>query len=648
MILNLNQILERTPLEILDGFDGEVDVLFSDNVSVRMNAMEIVISRYLWQLSLDFGNRVINSDGAISIYYNNGTFNGKSISGSLNAQIKFLMQRELSTGMNKKFTVRLGRSILSIIDKIHNELSYKLTHYVGSFDMNDMLDIQLDDAIINGIIKTKKEVNEENISLTYDKIKDYMIRNRKSGIAMMYFTGALKPAQVNTLIGPRGNMTDLDGKPYNDTITNSHFMGLNKLSWYFQEARTAAKAAIASKKAIQESERTSKNVQIIGAVMSSIRFRDCGSTNYDNAMIYTESDLLNSLGKFYMDEDGREKHVVKTDTHLIGKPIKFRHIGGCKEKNPHQTCIKCFGLLGVNLGPQVNIGHLSKAVVGKFLTQSHLSAKHHMSSSFGGTGLILDDSVSNWFNSKGDGEMFFIKQTSAKFRNYIIFQSEDVHILTNSLELIQNVDASKTSSVSTIRIDQEKDGIRVKDVLSIENDGRNMYLTLQFILYAHDNMVVKEKEIHVCLKKWKMTMPIFAVIKQEYNFSTVTKNLKHITVNAKSDRLGNNFKDLPQFVSRLNSVINDRMSVNRSWLESFAYGFAKHKDNGQLQRGLEDYVIDSDAVLTYRSFSAASSHDNFTKKIKNTKLFLMNEYGPVSHPADFLFRNKYPRKSLKL
>ena len=642
--LDIKQILAVTPDQIKSGFKGRVKVQFSDGTSTAMNEKEIYLNRFIWQLAIDHTNGYVSQDMSITAHYNADTLTADSFNDAMSQIAKEKINILVQSGtFNKDSMIGFSDDVVATVDYLHNKVSYENMQYVTVLDTLDFLNVQLDKKIIETIVKVKDNPCENTVNECYGEIDNYMMRNRKSGMAMMYYSKALKPPQIKTLFGPIGGARDVDGLGYKDVITNSYFLGLNKASWFFAKSRDTAKAAVQSKEAIQDSDTLARSIQIISSVLSSIDFHDCGSTEYRKKYV-TKKNLNTLVGKIYLDEEtGKLENITKKHTHLIDTVIKMRSVHHCKLQEKHTVCLTCFGTLGLNLGPHVNIGHLGITILTAIVTQLHLAQKHHIAAAFEKILEMLNMELDKYFtiNKKDSGlKLRSIRENG--FKTYLVIPEEAVSVLTDDADVMAGVDERASSIIRTLELRTEVEnsegaiGVRTSDTIIVVDDGKTGYFSNKFLSYAVKNVEYIKKTFKVSLEEWDHDESLMYILDKEYNYMELINELKTMTMSVRTKKNNNLALTLDEFVNKLVKVINTRMTINESWIEAFAYPFQRMATSGLMSRDPQDHtVIDGRNVLNWRSFAAASAHDNFVAKVTNPRLFGMT---PVNHPADPLFR----------
>ena len=642
--LGVDQILAVTPEQIQAGFVGKVKVLLSDGSSVIMNEKEIFLNRYIWQLAIDHTNGYVSKDMTLTAHYNADTLTPDSFNDAMSAIAKEKINILVRQGIfNKDSMIGFADDVIATVDHLHNKVSYDNMRYVTVLDTLDFLNVQLDKNIVDSLIEVKKNPCEGTVEKCYGEIDSYMMRNRKSGMAIMYYSKALKPPQIKTLFGPIGGARDIDGLGYKDVITNSYFLGLNKASWFFAKSRDTAKAAIQSKEAIQDSDTLARSIQIISSVLSSIDFHDCGSTEYRKKYV-TKDNLKNLEGKIYLNEEtGKLENITLGHTHLIDTVVKLRSGSHCKLKEKHAVCLTCFGTLGLNLGPHVNIGHLAITILTAIVTQLHLAQKHHIAAAFEKILEMLSIELDKYFtiNTKDSG-LKLRDIRNKDYKTYLIIPEETVSVLTDDPEVMAGVDERSSSIIRTLELRTEVSNsegnvaTRSSDTIIVVEDGKTGYFSNEFLSYAVKNVEYVKKTFKVSLEDWDHEKNLMYILDKEYNYMELINELDNMTMNVRSKKNGNIVLTLDDYVNKLVKIINDKMSINEAWIEAFAYPFQRMIDSGLMSRDPKDpTVIDGRNVLNWRSFAAASAHDNFVAKVTNPLLFGMK---PVNHPADPLFR----------
>jgi len=640
----IEKILSFSFKEIMEGFKGKALVHLSDGTQVRMTSTEIVINRVIWELNKQFLDGFVGRGMDIRSHYEYGKLNTGTINKTINTIVKDIQITLIDNSMiDKNSMLEVADVVIEIIDILHNELSYSMTEHVVVIDYSDFMKAQTDTNLLTALKAFKRQPTERRLSLVYKTIDNYMLKNIDEGFASMYFSGAFKPAQVKTLLGAKGGAREIDGSPFRDIVTSGYLVGLNKASWYLQESRSIAKAAIQSKDAIQDSDTMARLIQIIANVLSSIDYEDCGTTEYRTVKI-TSTNYKAYEFKFYLRDDGALGVIPENPKDFIGKTIKVRSIEHCKCKNEHHVCATCFGGLAFNITPNANVAHQAVSVIGKIIIQKHLSTKHHISSSFAEILEILNKALSRYFEIY-DAEKHVLKLKEIKTEGgkhaYLSIPMESLNVITRDEDTMANLDPSNVSKISLLGLIIEEPGntkrnARTVDIIEVEQEGKPGYFTGEFLKYIAKNTQVVRKEFRVDLTNWDYDRPFISIVNKDYDFSILVKRLRKLILDKRSPENKNIFTNMDDFINTVIDTISSRMSMSASWVEAFCYGFGRDIDSGRTARFAKQPVVDYSNVLKYRSFAAASAHEGFVDKVMNPRLFNMPAI--INQPQDILMR----------
>lgn len=125
-------------------------------------------------------------------------------------------------------------------------------------------------------------------------------------------------------------------------IHDNWINGLSTFKNLFIESNIARKSMLMNKQNISDAGEHNRDSSILAQDIR-ITEHDCGSKHYVEYTIEDEKKLKALEFKYYLDEDTNELKVISTsDTHLIGKTLKFRSALKCSAKEGG-VCEICFG-----------------------------------------------------------------------------------------------------------------------------------------------------------------------------------------------------------------------------------------------------------------------------------------------------------------
>lgn len=246
---------------------------------------------------------------------------------------------------------------------------------------NSFIKVAKENERFNELIRTKipedmqpKDIENYLNDLMREEIE--ILKSTKNCFQPMLLAGeGIKDQQLREFSISGGLKSDLLGNTIPIPI-NSNFVvgGFGNVTNYFIDSGASRKSLIANKEKMGSSGHMALLLKLscVGTYISDTE--DCNTPHTVSLKINDKKFLEMCSGRYYRQPGKRSFKLLKTtDTHLIGKTLKFRDPGKCACKDG--ICKTCYGALStVNKG--MDVGIFASTIISRPLSQNILSTKH--------------------------------------------------------------------------------------------------------------------------------------------------------------------------------------------------------------------------------------------------------------------------------
>ncbi len=423
-IVDVRKIMNKSIEEIRDGLKTNLIVRFDDNVERELSSREVILNRYVWDVTLLFKNIPILNTFDITQYYEEGYYVSGTFNRAYEAIVKYIILNVLLKTGNRQPMAAIWEHIQITFNRIYNEVIYSHLEYVSSLDIEDFLHIQMEPELIEVMRRVDSFDSEDKmgVSRVIDEcytILDKILRSSKyhgNKVAQGYVSKTVKKGQVQQVLGCKGVITNLNNEMYKKAIGSTYTTGLTSIADMAIEQQTGAKSIMVSKTAVSQSEYLARKIQLVSDRLEHVLDGDCGSTEYLEWYVKPSVNTIDGkslphfptlIGKWYLNEEtGKEEIITKDDRSKIeGKTIKLRSPLKCKCLEHGCVCSKCLGILAYNIPEHGHIGHISTVSFTEKLTQFMLSLKHNIASA-SSLPITINNEARRDFYTKDDDNLF--------------------------------------------------------------------------------------------------------------------------------------------------------------------------------------------------------------------------------------------------
>lgn len=647
----IRQLMNFTPFTLLEELKKSHNVLFEDGKVLLLSAPEIIVNRYLLQLlEKTVPDMPIYSRHSATNYYTNGIYTSKTINTTFEVMFEDIIRY---INGSRALSDKAFETMYDIVTEINNVVIPSKLAYSASLHILDFLEIQFNEELIRSIQKSYLEKTHDTVNESYG-ILEWNINNlpelKNNPLAIGYISKTFNPNQVKQMLGPRGYVTEINSKIFQYPISSSFTLGLTDIYDLTIESRSGAKALFLSNKAIQNSEYTARELQLVTMVVEELVDGDCGNTDYLPWKVRTiedagKSDLDNMLGKRYYDPIEKcEKIIRKGDKHLEGTTILLRTSMNCKLTNKKHICTACFGELSYNVHKHSNIGHLCTTFVTQQISQSILSTKH-LTSSATSNDLKLTDVAANFFNIKSKiGYAFkpkLISGSKSKF-SLIITQFDapglkDINPKINIHTLIPQRVTKIASFILSITPDNPKQKTENFNI-HIKEGSKYGAFTYEFLQYIVDNgYVLDDYDRYVIdLSNWTSTETILTLPQVEFNFLALSNAVKSKFKYMKIDKGERSIETQESMLQSIFDLINSKLNINIALLEVMVYAFSimsiKDRNYDLSRNSVDTQLMSIGGILSRRSLGGLYAWERVLGIIISPTVF--DGKNAFNHPLD--------------
>jgi len=549
---------------------------------------------------------------------------------------------------------RLLEMAYCISNELHNLTTTHLTEYVGTLSMFDILDFLDHPPIAEALthLKSLPYPTAFNIGSTQEEVWEILLKDpllNRNGIAQAARGGMARKGSILGTFVSRGGVTDIDSTLFSIPIVNSVADGFVTLADSMKESRSASKAIYYQTTPMQRSEKFNRYLQLLGDWV--MYFEDnCGTKQTNPYTIDSQQKLYNCLGKHYL-EDGVEKIIGKSDTHLIGTCVRMFSPLTCEsskkvlsngEHDVQTICRRCYGELHNNVPYFTNVGGDAAAKVGQITTAALLGVKHD-AQNVGASKMDIHSIVYQFFKEDEANRQLFLK-IPTKGLKLLLPQRAAPNL--NDVRNIEDVNTLLPANV--FRTNQIKlivtpdDGIEQQTEITLT--GRNSYVYPTYALLHHMRTVGWSNErrgYFIDLSGWDSSCPIFEYPTQVKDLYQELITLEQFITGSNRDERNmvrahciHQYPTPSASLAALHQLVSVRMDIPLSYLEvlvlsmlcedpnSGDYRMCIDRANGQLGNYKE--------IMEHRDFGAAMSFEKQKNILSSVQLFTNRNRTP--HP----------------
>ncbi len=635
-------------------FMESIDVQFDDKtITIRKRAL--IVSWYLWGILRPYTHTPILSTHAVD----NGPFTNDSLfalCGKMNASI-FDNNSFVNVVKEQENVAKL---IYESINALYNFITMHLGEYVSSINAVDMAEIYFHPKIVEAnaaIMKDNERVFASDIAKTSSIITN-VVRTapefKHNPMAKAIRQKLVKLDQFNQIIGPRGNVTDIDSNVFRRTIKTGFFAGMRNLEDIMKESRSAAKSLYFQTDPMKKSEYFNRVMQICMQTIRNLHAEDCGSTETMDFEVVPGNDgsLDYLIGVQYLKE-GKFVRFNGDEKHLIGTIIQKRSIFRCHHPDKYGVCIGCFGDLGRSFPEGTNLGHFcaTEGLLSE-LTQTVLSVKH-LDSSIDTGSISVEGSDASHIAIGSDTNRIKFSPHMNLSNTTMLIPIECMQYISD-VERVKNVNTlsiSRITQIDRLTLHSKKGKFSTEKHLELVQSARVPSLTHEALSYIKSKgwKILEEGMVEIDMSGWNMEWDLLEYPLKHYNAVDFLKSLEHILKSSDRKEVGKFKNKAPKrlieyptaddAIAEIHKIISSRVYMHISHLEIILLAsMGTAVDNGNFNPPLDranGQFAKNKKLMTLRSLPAAMSFQGQVRTLTSIESHIFTDR--PEHPMDPLW-----------
>lgn len=612
----------------------DYEVIYDNNEQHIVRQKLIIFDRYFWELFLLHPQTPLIYECTTASVIGTGYYNADTHIKLFERIFKHIVTvNALKTYAQKE---PLLKRIYQIIDLIQNDVLMHASADLFTINATDFIDV-IKNPQIEQIAKNLTPT-PEGVENAYKQIRQYVNSDQTDNrFVKAYRAKSINENQSNQCIGPRGFVTDLDRTVFRMPIENGFIKGMGTLYEMMTESCTAAKSLNATGTHIQQSEYTSRRIQLLSMIVNGVVDGDCGSEEYLPVLV-TEQNIDALKGKYYVDaEKGGLSEITGDDKTLYSKILMLRTVLGCRHVDSTKVCMTCLGNVGGNFENTTNLGYTVTAHLMEKITQAILSTKH-LTHSVRKSFIKLEGLATKYFYSNDNGDLFFrpdIELTGL----VLVLPNAKVGKLVDVLNLPHtNIGLSKIGELDTIYIKNLKTKPPVSETLNISYKDRCSVLTRYLLEYIKGCELESDSRGNfiIPLDKIDKTKPIFNNPLKEANIINFVNRIAGI-IETNKDKI----TDPQEKLGLLFNTTLEKFKCNLFVLEILIYATTTYNalnNNYRLGRNSATPYTEGKVLLfRNRDFAALAAFEDQMNELKLHPMTAFSNINKQDHPMAVFF-----------
>lgn len=623
-------------------------VICEDGVEMVTDRKETWLSSIMWKIFQEYPLKVYECKHHFAHYFKKKQFKPTSHFELLQSCGFSAFDQYRGTLSNERLAQILFESHIELC----NEITLKFGKYVGTLDLYDIIDLMMHPDI--KVLRDNLQPNEQSINTTIKKFET-MVMDPNSSVGKMNVcylaqTRQIKVEQLTSAALVRGYTRDVDSSVFPKPIMRSYVEGIRSMADFLAESRGAAVAIEMASNPLQMAAFSSRKLQFIDSIITTLHRGDCGSKKTMSVTIrdaeYDEignvsrvSDLEVWEGIIYHLGDGVLRELSVNDKQLIGVTINARNVLDCQHPDPHGVCEVCLGKIADTYFESTNVGTNASTTFMRDLLQLLLSAKHHLSSADAEKILLDRDSI-KYFITDTSQMNYILRDDLPTGINLLLSPLEATNLADIDLEEIDisAIDRSRLGAIRTVGFEYT-DG-RV-DSIQIGIKRRPAMMSVELLEYAKENRWSFDSRgnFRIKLNNWNSDNSMFSLPLRNYNIADHTKDLAEF-IEARADQLYERDANISpyEFLLELSDLVNKKSAVSIGILQIVMKGLtivsAEERNYHMPKPGERMGIGVLNPLMNNRSVSIPLGYMGHRDLLKNPANFVLKDR--PDHPMDVM------------
>ncbi len=641
---------ETRMLEVFGGI-GFVDVVFEDK-TVSLRGRSLLVSWHLWSILRAYPNTPILSTHCIG----NDPLTNDLLFAACGKINESVFNHNVFQNPIKEQEV-VSKLVYESINSLYNFVVMKLGEYVSSVNAVDVVEVFYTHEIAEAnrkIMEDGERVFATDIDECHKTISKVVRESpalKRNPMAKAVRQKLVKADQFNQIIGPRGNVTDIDSNAFRRTIKTGFFAGMRSLEDVMKESRSAAKSLYFQTDPMKKSEYFNRVMQICMQTIRNLHPVDCGSTDtMDFEVMPGRDGTLDYLVGIRYLKDGKFVRFNGDEKNLVGTIIQKRSVFRCKHPDPYGVCIECFGDLGRSFPEETNLGHFcaTEGLLAE-LTQTVLSVKHLDSSVDTGSVQIEGNDASH-LSIGSDTNCIKLKST-VKFNGLTLAIPAECMQYINDIERVNHVhtlSVARITQVTEMVLKSRKGKFDMEKHFQLVQSARVPSLSHDALAYIKKvgRKIQDDGMVEIDMSKWNPAWDLLEYPLKHYNAVDFLASLEHILKSSSSKEDKKSIKKAPKrlvdyptpddALASIHRVISTRVYMHISHLEVVLLAcMGTAPDRGDFNPPLDranGQFAENRKLMTLRSLSAAMAFQGQVKTLSSIESHILTNR--PDHPLD--------------
>ncbi len=653
MTIIAQEVLWYDEARMWELFNGTntIDVAFND-ATINVRSRSMIASWFLWSIIRAYPNTPILSTHCVGNQplTNNRLFD---ICGRINESV---FNHNVFVDAVKE-QENVAKLIYEAINALYNFSVMSLGEYVSSVNAVDMAQIYFHPDIVKAnqaIMDDNERVFASDIDKAHriiTKVVKTAPELKNNPMAQAIRQDQVKGAQFNQIIGPRGNVTDIDSNAFRRTIKTGFFAGMSSLEDVMKESRSAAKSLYFQTNPMKKSEYFNRVMQICMQTIRNLHPVDCGSTDTMDFEVMPGKDgsLDYLMGVQYL-KDGKFVRFNGDEKHLIGTIIQKRSIFRCQHPDPYGVCMGCFGDLGRSFPDGTNIGHFcaTEGLLSE-LTQTVLSVKHLDSSV--DTGNVHIDGYDATHLMMGSDTNCIKLVSSLKTANMTLLIPTDCMQYLNDIKRVSHVhtlSVNRITQVAMMVIQTKKGKFDTEKQFHLIQSSRVPSLSHDALAYIKKVgwKIQDDGMVAIDMSQWNLAWDLLEYPLKHYNAIDFLASLEHVLKSSSGKEAGKfgkqaskrlvDYVSADDALSAIHRLISTRVYMHISHLEVVLLAcMGTAVDQGDFNPPIhrsQGQFAENKKLMTLRSLSAAMAFQGQVRTLISVESHILSNR--PDHPMD--------------
>lgn len=560
--------------------DGGLYVTYDDGVCRKVKTRATIYSWYYWKMFNEYGGQILPQHHVDPDPMTIDTPYTDSSHMDLASMVFwdcFFSNPDNKMSYNGQEQLwHMSRRIYQITNELYNDNILKLSSHVDTISLDSVMEILSLPAVMEAKRRhADREITvQEAHDIVYGTMTDSAGKLEYNDLPNGCRAKQMDRRQITQLIGPRGNIPDINGVAFNTPIDTGYVDGFDNTYDRYIEGRTASIALYMASGPLEASEYFSRQNQLACGVLSGVSYNDCGGKHTVPWKV-RKNDLKYIEGKYHM-VDGKPVLLKGDEKHLIGTTIQIRSICTCSSNDPSKPCAICLGFNAYVIPPGANLGHHLSIEPLSRISQTILSTKH-----------VLSSTKSTYIEINGDDCAFI--QYGEESNHHLRFTDEvgngqwllriaigDAMFL-NDVHAVEDIDTltpgrlSSCTEVELVKLDKNGN-VSVVHTITTSVGGKGSPLSKEMLVFLKDNpWTIEADQIEIDLTEWDVTKPFIVSPRRGDDMMSIlniTMRFLHCPVKERKSRIID-YATPGAAMMELLDLLSSKIHVNLSHVEVF-------------------------------------------------------------------------------